>query len=257
MKKKNYSVITHEPVLGELRYGRELGRNTGQRFIFAACEGCGKTRWVEYRKGQITDKRCINCVNKGRTFKLTHARTDIEAKVADIKTGGELGMKCKEQRYIYETCPNCGNNRWVQVQTAGKYKKCRKCLNKGKVGEKNGHWGGGRNIDAYGYVLVKLQPDDPYYPMATKSGYVKEHRLAIAKKLGRCLEKWEEVHHKGETFPVQSRRNKSDNISDNLLLVGSGGHNTMIEKTLKQLESENKGLKTEIALLKSDMSEFV
>ncbi len=257
MKKKDYEVITHEPVVGELRYGRELGRNTGQRFIFAACEVCGKTRWVEYRKGQITDKRCVHCVNKGRKFKLTHARTDIEAKVGDIKTGGELGMKFKEQRYIYETCPTCGNNRWVQVQTAGKYTKCRKCINKGKVGEKNGHWGGGRKIDACGYVLVKLQPSDPYYPMADKAGYVKEHRLTMAKKLGRCLERWEEVHHKGETFPVQSKQNKSDNVPENLVYVGCYGHNTMIEKTIIKLETENIALKGENARLKSDMSEFV
>jgi hypothetical protein len=254
MKKKNYSVITHEPVLGELRYGRELGRNTGQRFIFAACEVCGKTRWVEYRKGAITDKRCIHCVNKGRKFKLTHARTDIEAKVGDIKTGGELGMKCEGQKYIYEPCNNCGRSRWVQIQSSGKYNKCRKCHRIGYNCEQNGRWKGGRNIDAYGYVLVKLRPDDPYYPMATKSGYVKEHRLAIAKQLGRCLEKWEEVHHKGETFPVQSRRNKSDNIPENLLLVGSEGYNTMIEKTLIKLEAENIKLQS---LLRVDMSEFI
>ena len=42
MRKKNYTLITHEPVIGELRYGKELGRNTGQRFIYAACEGCGE-----------------------------------------------------------------------------------------------------------------------------------------------------------------------------------------------------------------------
>jgi len=254
MKKKNYEVITHEPELGELRYGRELGRNTGQRFIYATCEVCGKKRWTEYRKGEAKDKRCINCVNKGRTFKLSHARTDIEAKVGDIKTGGELGMKCKPQKYIYEPCNNCGRNRWVQIQSAGKYNKCRKCHRIGYNGEQNGRWKGGRKVDAGGYVEVKILPDDPYYQMATKSGYVKEHRLVVAKKLGRCLEKWEEVHHKGINFPVQSKQNKSDNSPDNLLLVGAEGHNTMIEKTLISLEAKNIELTT---MLKVDMSEFV
>ena len=257
MKKKNYQIIDHEPELGELRYGREIGRNTGQRFMYAACEGCGKKRWVEYRKGKITDKKCMSCAKMGRTFKLSHADKNVVAKVGDIKTGGELGMKFKEQKYIYESCPNCGNNRWVQVQTAGKYTKCRKCLRVGYTRDKNGRWKGGRKVDACGYVLIKLSPDDPYYPMATKSGYVREHRLTVAKKLGRCLEKWEEVHHKGETFPVQSKQNKSDNVPDNLLLVGAEGHNTMIEKTLIKLETENIELKAENILLKSDMSEFV
>jgi hypothetical protein len=244
---KDYAVITHEPVLGELRYGRELGRNTGQRFIFAACEGCGKTRWVEYRKGQITDKRCIHCVNKGRTFKLTHARTDIEAKVGDIKTGGELGMKFKEQRYIYESCPNCGNNRWVQVQTAGKYSKCRKCINKGKIGEQNGNWAGGKKISTCGYIEVLLYPNDPYIKMAKKSRYVLEHRLVVAKSIGRCLEDYEIVHHK-DSIP-------QNNSIDNLELIGDGKHNTMVEKTIKKngvriLELERKVLELESELAK-------
>ena len=249
MKKKNYQIIDHEPELGELRYGREIGRNTGQRFMYAACEGCGKKRWVEYRKGEIKDKKCLTCVNKGRTFKLTHADKNVVAKVGDIKTGGELGMKFKEQRYIYESCPNCGNNRWVQVQVAGKYTKCRKCINKGKVGEKNGHWNGGRNKDAYGYILVKLQPNDPYYRMADKAGYVKEHRLVVAKELGRCLEDWEIVHH------IDSIRDHNE--FSNLKLMGTQFHNTHIEKILKKQEQEIKHLKEENIILKSDMSNFV
>jgi hypothetical protein len=250
MKKKNYEVITHEPVIGELRYGRELGRNTGQRFIFAACEGCGKTRWTEYRGGKAKDKKCPSCVKVGLVgVKLTHPDKSIIAEVGDIKTGEQLGLKYKEQRYIYEQCPNCHNQRWVQVQSAGKYPKCRKCINKGKVGENNGHWGGGRNKDAYGYILVKLQPSDPYYPMADKAGYVKEHRLVVAKKIGRCLEEWEVVHH------IDSIRDH--NNETNLKLIGTQFHNTHIEKVLKQREQENLKLKAENRLLKADMSEFI
>lgn len=248
--------MDNEPKIGEIRYGKDMGYKTSLgRYIYAACVGCGKKRWVEYRKGKERDNKCMSCVKKGITgIKLTHPNKDVVAQVGDIKTGEELSVNFKSQKYVYETCPNCGNNRWVQVQSAGKYPKCRKCLNKGKTGDKNGRWKGGRNIDAGGYVEIKLRPDDPFYPMTDKSGYVREHRLVVAKQLGRCLEKWEEVHHKGETFPVQSKRNKSDNVPDNLLLVGSHGHNTMIEKTLIKLESENTELK---ALLKADMSEFI
>lgn len=246
MKKKNYEVITHEPVIGELRYGRELGRNTGQRFIFAACEHCGRTRWTEFRNGEAKDKRCINCVNKGRTFKLTHANPDIKAKVGDIKTGGELGMKCKEQRYIYETCPTCGNNRWVQVQTAGKYQKCRKCINKGKLGEKNGRWTGGKKISSCGYIEILLFPNDPYIKMAKKSRYVLEHRLVVAKSLGRCLEEYEIVHHRDS--------NPHNNSIDNLELIGDGKHNTMVEKTLKKKDTRISELERKILALESELA---
>jgi hypothetical protein len=240
------------PVIGEIKRGRDLGKKyKNGAYIFSECEVCGSERWVEYRNGKAKDARCQKCVNKGKSgMKLTHPNKDIVAQIGDIKTGEELGLKFKTQRYIYESCKNCGNNRWVQVQSAGKYTKCRKCINKGKVMEKNGHWGGGRKINKGGYVEILLQPDDPFYPMANKSGYVKEHRLVIAKQLGRCLERWEEVHHKGDTFPVYSKTNKSDNVPNNLLYVGCYGHNTMIEKELKRLKAEN-------TLLKADMSEFI
>lgn len=242
MKKKNYEVIAHEPELGELRYGRELGRNTGQRFIYAACEFCGKKRWTEYRNGEAKDNRCINCVNKGRTFKLSHARTDIEAKVGDIKTGGELGMKFKEQKYIYESCNNCGRNRWVQVQSAGKYNKCRKCHRIGYNCEKNGKWKGGRKISRCGYIEILLAPDDPYIKMARKSRYVLEHRLIMARALGRCLEEYEIVHHRDS--------NPNNNNLGNLVLIGDGSHNTMVEKTIRRKERRIAELEKEINELK-------
>jgi len=246
MKKKNYQIIDHEPELGELRYGREIGRNTGQRFIYAACEGCGKKRWVEYRKGKITDKKCMSCAKMGRTFKLSHADKNVVAKVGDIKTGGELGMKFKEQKYIYESCPNCGNNRWVQVQVAGKYTKCRKCINKGKYEDKNGRWNGGRKISPQGYVEVRLLPNDPYIKMAKKSRYVLEHRLVVARALGRCLEDYEIVHHKDS--------NPLNNNIDNLELIGDGSHNTMVEKTIKKNATRIKELEKRIIELETILS---
>lgn len=247
MKKKNYEVITHEPVLGELRHGGELGKKyKNGAYIFSACEVCGAKRWVEYRNGKAKDSRCQKCVNKGRTFKLTHARTDIEAKVGDIKTGGELGMKFKEQRYIYESCPNCGNNRWVQVQTAGKYTKCRKCINKGKLGDKNGRWSGGKKISQCGYIEVLLFPDDPYIKMAKKSRYVLEHRLVVAKSLGRCLEDWEIVHHRDS--------NPHNNSLDNLELIGDGKHNTMVEKTLKKNSVRIQELESKVLELEAELA---
>lgn len=235
-----------EPKLGEIRYGKDMGYSTSQgRFIYSACEGCGKKRWVEYRKGKERDNKCMSCVKKGRTFKLSHADKNIIAKVGDIKTGGELGMKYKEQRYIYEKCPNCGNLRWVQIQSSGKYPKCHKCMNKGKFENKSGRWNGGRKINRQGYIEVRLLPNDPYIAMAKKSRYVCEHRLVVARALGRCLEKYEIIHHKDS--------NPSNNNLDNLELISDGKHNTMVEKVIKQkdrriLELENRIIELESRL---------
>jgi transposase-like protein len=61
----------------------------------------------------------------------------------------------------------------------------------------DGHhsWKGGRVIDSSGYVRVKVPDDDQHLADATRTGYMMEHRLIMARKLGRRLLKSETVHH--------------------------------------------------------------
>lgn len=62
-------------------------------------------------------------------------------------------------------------------------------------GEKHGLWKGGRSKNRQGYVLVKVDWDSPFASMRNSSGYVQEHRLIMARHLGRPLRSWESVHH--------------------------------------------------------------
>lgn len=64
-------------------------------------------------------------------------------------------------------------------------------------------------IDKGGYRLVKAHG----HPHATKSGYVREHRLVMEKMIGRYLLPSEVVHHKDE--------NTANNSPDNLELFDS------------------------------------
>jgi hypothetical protein len=61
-----------------------------------------------------------------------------------------------------------------------------------------------------GYVMVF----DPTHPNARKDGYVSEHIKVMAAKLGRPLERFEEVHHKNGT--------RHDNRPENLELWARG-----------------------------------
>ena len=50
--------------IGDIKQGPEIGHKWGGKFIWAACERCGKERWVALSKGNIANKRCHSCVAK-------------------------------------------------------------------------------------------------------------------------------------------------------------------------------------------------
>jgi hypothetical protein len=61
--------------------------------------------------------------------------------------------------------------------------------------ESHVNWKGGRALTGQGYVSLWLDPDDPLVSMRTQNGRVLEHRLVMARSLGRPLHEDETVHH--------------------------------------------------------------
>lgn len=61
-------------------------------------------------------------------------------------------------------------------------------------GKNHGSWNGGR-VNIGGYVAVLVERTDPMISMAHHTGYVLEHRLVMARALGRPLFSNETVHH--------------------------------------------------------------
>ncbi len=104
-------------------------------------------------------------------------------------------------------------------------------------------------MGAKGYIYITLQPDDFFYPMTNSRGKTTEHRLVAARALGRCLHRWEIVHHKHAKYPAGSIEDKQDNrYPENLQLVSDDRHKqiTTLEMQIKQLKAENQTLREKL-----------
>ena len=140
----------------------------------------------------------------------------------------------RRKRHIWTACEDCGKERWVTFENSRPTAKlCKICAQKyliHRFGSEHLNWKGGRHYHSRGYVLVYLQKDDFFYPMVSCKGYVLEHRLVMARHLGRCLQRWEIVHHINGI--------KDDNRIENLQLVSDDRHKqiTILEQRIKKLE---------------------
>ena len=173
------------PVLGEIKRGNEIGYKSNVKHIWSACENCRKERWVIYANGLSQTKLCLLCAT----------RTDEHRqKMRAHQLGRHLSPETREKMSIAQR------------------------------GEKGHHWKGGRIGDGHGYIYIWVTPDSPFLPMGvmvskrgrTWGGYIREHRLVMAKQVGRCLLKSEMVHHLNGI--------RDDNRFENLALVSVKSH---------------------------------
>lgn len=100
-------------------------------------------------------------------------------------------------------------------------------------GVSNPAWKGGRYINKEGYICVRV----PDHPLASSSGYVKEHVLAWEESHGRSLPKGYVIHH------VDGIR--TNNRPSNLLAMKQSDH----MKLHRQELSSMKALEDQISIL--------
>lgn len=175
-------------------------------------------------------------------------RSRMEPQIGEVRTGKQLGrLKGNGSgRYVWHACISCGKRRWVLINHAmPDSMRCRPCSNR-----KNRR-GSDRRYDGHGYILVRLEADDFFLPMATSGNYILEHRLLMAKHLKRRLFPWEIIHHRNGIT--------DDNRLDNLQLLPGIHYHTgvglakryirKLERQIRLLSTRNQELQNHVALL--------
>lgn len=179
-----------------------------------------------------------------------HQKKQAELVAAGAKRASELGkpvFKNRDPWYYPRTCSSCSKMVWQQTKDF--HRVCRECAyitRKTAKGENHPNWNGGRYTHGDGYIVVQIPADSPFSAMADSKGYCLEHRLVMAKHVGRVLLDAEVIHHKGTKYPSTDIRNKSDNRIENLeLLPNDASHLPYIrlQQQVYKLEQEVKLLK--------------
>jgi len=186
---------------------------------------------------------------------------------------GDIRRNKHNQKQVWQACSDCGRERWVRLSLDKPiHTCCVRCSHKGYVktwehrlklseaGKGKRHYTrhNGRFIDINGYIKLHLPSDDFFYSMADRNGYILEHRLVMAKHLGRCLQSWEIVHHKDGV--------KDNNDLANLELTTQASH--MMETKNSIQEAFNRGfqagvkvrdeeLRKEIRLMRWQLNELI
>lgn len=140
---------------------------------------------------------------------------------------------------IYSACVGCGKERWVASENGrARSLRCYSCGRKAANmprGREHPNFKGRIHCGEYIYIRACMV-EEFYHPMAKKDSMgrkelILEHRLVMAKHLGRCLQAFEKVHHKNGI--------KDDNRIENLELTTQSSH--IIEHNKGYKDGYNQG----------------
>lgn len=232
------------PNLGDITSGSKIGYRGRAKFIRVACPDCGVERWRPLHN-EVT--RCWKCAanHRERQRKPVTFFGDGKPQVGDTATASTVG-KAGRGIHVYAACPDCGLVRWTRMRY--KTSPCPSCSAKvynSRSGEQHPRWRDGVKRSR-GYIYVSIPQDDPLAVMAQRryqdNVVVAEHRLVVARSIGRPLAKDEVVHHVNGI--------KDDNRLENLRLLHERAHHPML--TLQEAQKRLVSLESRVVVLEAE-----
>jgi hypothetical protein len=210
----------------------------GRTAPIVVCPSCGKERRVghtalqQLRRG--SSGLCRECGSKVHATSLVGKFKKVEDET--LPSGSVIHWSERDPTYskrVFVTCGLCGRKRLTTVVRSPRWTGF--CPDHPRTGEHHQSWKGGRVSAGDGYVMVHIDTLDDNdrrlaEPMAVQKHYVLEHRLVMARMIGRALESTELVHHINGA--------KADNRPLNLRLVSRDGHPAENKLTVDTLKAE-------------------
>ncbi len=197
--------------IGELKRAKDLGYTGRAKYIWFPCPSCKVPRFTILASKEVLCKPCAAQKRARERTPLTYSG-EGRPEIGDTTLAKSLGYAGRGI-YFFDACSKCGRTRWVRRQGRGSL--CVHCTPK-PTGQSHHRWANGYKTKR-GYVYVRIDKDDPMFSMS-RQGWILEHRLVVAHRVGRPLLTSEVVHH--------INGNKSENRSNNLLLLKERDHNS-------------------------------
>lgn len=236
--------------VGQIVSAKVIGQKGSYRLIWTQCLHCGKPKWmrINLNNEPVRSVYCASCglhlAKKARSIAENNKDDIIRKYVIEQKSAASIS---REYKLTITTITSKLKGWGIDI------------VNRHLTQSHHPSWKGGRVKSNSGYWDIFVTKNDFFYPMVRAKtshgtgGYVREHRIIMAKYLQRNLLSWEVVHHRNGI--------KDDNRLENLELLPHGKYHltdtvskskiATLQKKIISLEKENQLLKGKIFSLLS------